>query len=113
MYHDHLLVTQLRKWENCHKYMLRYLPEGQITITTQNFGTYIKTSIISWYTQVTWVFSIELYHGMYIYQDSKLLVPVVCFAKLVETSMPAIWTKQTLDFCQEQPRRNQMYQIQS
>ena len=53
---------------------------------------------------------------IHIYQDSKLLSPVACFAELVETCLWAIWAEQfihrTLDFWPDQPRRNQMYQTE-
>ena len=47
-----------------------------------------------------------------IYQDSKLLVPVVCFAELVLTSLWAIWAEQhmprmPLNFCSETARKEQ------
>ena len=49
----------------------------------------------------------------YLYQDRKLLVPVVCFAKLVYGPFFRLCKMlRTLDFCLNQPRGNQMYQKQ-
>ena len=37
---------------------------------------------------------LQWYFSQYIYQDSKLLAPVVCFTELVETGLFAVWAEQ-------------------